>query len=237
MSQQLSAVRSSKAKVLPPLTLVKIPASESTDLEPEAPSPTTILSKKIDGINLHKITYNSIDTILRGFIRIVEKNYSITNHSFLGPAYRGASEALRHGVVGFIKDEMGNKQNYSKRFLIALKNLIPRTIENLAGFLAIKPNIFTSVYGRIGAGFLNMFVRILPRIGFVSIKATPSQALTHERLIDEFVGRTFMRGLPRNLGGMFAEQLGINMLLDHLPLGKLYKQFLNKRTETKKNGS
>ena len=172
---------------------------------------------------LSKIFNIALDSAIRAAVRTPEGVYDLAELPLAGPGYRGVTEFVRQGVVAFLKDTEGHKDNYKKRLSTTFVQTATRTTENLVGFLAFKTNQITSAIGRALAGFGNMFVRLLPRMVFVANDLTPAKLLNTSNLLHEFFGRTFMRMLPRNVWGMLLEQMGIGMLLEYTPLSLALK--------------
>ena len=164
--------------------------------------------------NLYKVLYSSLDAFIRVPFRQVERAYDIAESALGGPVYRTLTEFVRHGVVAFVRDTGESKTDYKKRLSSSLRQMVTRSAENVVGFLAFKPNLISTATGRAGAGFANMFVRLLPRMIFVANDLTPARDLNTPVLAHEFIGRSVMRALPRNSWGMFVEQLGIGILRD-----------------------
>ena len=171
-----------------------------------------------------KLCYSFLDSVIRCPLRLLEATYNMADYPIFGPIYRTLSEATRHGIVGFIKDEENNKHNYSKRSLSALKTLSEKTIENVFGYLAIKPNIINSSVGRMLAGLGNMFIRLLPRMTSVTLNLRPAKEVQCKNLVDEFIGKSIGRALPRDIWGLLCEQIGINLLVDYKPVSKAYEE-------------
>lgn len=178
-----------------------------------------------------KVCFAGLDSLIRCPIRIFESAYNLPELPVIGPLYRALTESIRHGTVSFIKDTDGHGNNFSERFKTTLKQLTTRASENVFGFLAFKPNSISSAFGRMGAGFANMFVRVLPRMAFVAKNLSPTRALNANYLIHDFVGRSLFRVLPRTVAGMIGEQFGINMLLEFLPLNPTIDLFQKKSND------
>lgn len=227
VEEDVSPESISEPKVIPvsePVTQEKIQAAK--------PQATTTRQDAVLNVLL-RICYASIDSAIRCPLRIIESTYNLSESPLVGTVYRAATEAFRHGTVSFIRDPGGHKDNYSNRILVALKQLVTRASENVIGFLAFKPNTVISAFGRMGAGFANMFVRLLPRMGFVAKGFTPSGNLSTKFLANEFLGRVVMRALPRSVSGMLGEQFGINMLMEFKPLNKVINALEDRSTEPK----
>ena len=150
------------------------------------------------------------DAIYRGGVRTLEE---------FTPGFRYTrplTEFVRYlgieSIENFIKDEKVGKE--------ILLNSARKAFENSLATVFIEPNRFNSKLARIGAGFANMVVRFLGRVGLVVLNFVNPEEATLKNLPFELAGRSLFRGIYLNtlnpligVGIRTLEQLGINLFL------------------------
>ena len=173
-----------------------------------------------------------VDAALRAAGRYIEIS-TMKENPVLRLPFRYGSETVRYGLSRLVKNTTEKKTVPAKDIWI---EGLKKSIEITVGSGFIEPNLFDERLQRVGAGFLNSIVRIIPRGLLVFSNFLSKENLNLKNLLDELVARTSARLLyadtenaPLRVGLLTLEQLFINQWLAKMPLKEYVLPWLAKQ--------
>ena len=177
-----------------------------------------------------------VDAALRATGRFIEVK-TMKENPVLRLPFRYISETVRYGLSRLVKNKLITdlKEKIKTAKEIWIEGL-KKSIEITIGSGIIEPNLFDERLQRVGAGFLNTIVRLIPRGVLVFTEFLDKKNLNLKKLLDEFIARTAARLIyfdtdqaPIRLGFLTLEQLFINQWLAKMPLKEYVLPWLMKQ--------
>ena len=178
-----------------------------------------------------------VDAALRATGRYVEISTMKANPVLRLP-FRYFSETARYGLSRLVKNKLQDIKEKTKTAKEIWTEGFKKAIEITVGSACVEPNLFEDRVARVGAGFLNAIVRLVPRGVLVFSKFLDKENLNPQQLLDELVARTSARLIyadtennPLRFGLLTFEQLFINQVLAKNPLKEYILPWMMRQAE------
>ena len=179
-----------------------------------------------------------VDAGIRALGRYIEIS-SMRESPLIRLPFRYGSETVRYGLSRLVKRSLAEdiKEKVKAAKEIWIEGL-KKSIEITVGSGFIEPNLFDERLQRVGAGFLNTIVRLVPRGALVFSNFLDKENLNLKKLLDEFIARTSARliyadteNAPLRVGLLTLEQLFINQWLAKMPVKEYVLPWIMKQEE------